>query len=122
MIAISNSFIIARQKLFENIKRGPLQVPSDMSKEALDLIVKLLNRDPKKRLGAGPGDAEEIKEHPFFNTINWEEALERKLKPPKPYIKPIIETGGKFEAFSELEEDTDQNKMQKWTFISKDFQ
>lgn len=92
-----------------------------MSPEALDLIVKLLNRDPRKRLGAGPGDAEEIKAHSFFKNINWEEALQRKLKPPKPYIRPIVETGIKFDVFKDLEEDNDQNKMMQWTFIAENF-
>jgi classical protein kinase C alpha type len=35
----------------------------------------LLNRNPYKRLGAGKRDADEIKEHPFFATIVWEDAL-----------------------------------------------
>lgn len=32
-----------------------------MSEAARELIVALLNRNPNKRLGAGPRDAEEIK-------------------------------------------------------------
>jgi len=50
----------------------------------------LLNRNPYKRLGSGRRDAEEIKEHPFFSNINWEEAMQRKLKVPKPYIKKVM--------------------------------
>ena len=50
------------------------------------LIVALLNRNPSKRLGAGPGGADEIKKHPFFNGIDWEAVRDRKLKPPKPDI------------------------------------
>jgi serine/threonine protein kinase len=110
-----------REKLFENIKRGPLQVPSNMSPEALDLIVKLLNRDPTRRLGGGPSDSEEIKSHPFFESINWEEAMQRKLKPQKPYIKPIVDRRGSFGAFKETEEGSEEDKMSRWTFISKDF-
>jgi len=92
-----------------------------MSPDTLDLIVKLLNRDPRKRLGAGEGDAEEIKKHPFFKGINWEDVLQRKLKPPKPQIKPIVENGAMFDLFKDLEEDDDESKMSRWTFISKDF-
>jgi len=92
-----------------------------MSADALDLIVKLLNRDPRKRLGAGPGDAEEIKAHPFFKCIDWQEALQRKLKPPKPLVKPIVETGLKFDIFKDLEEDDDHSKMLHWTFVSDNF-
>jgi hypothetical protein len=32
-----------------------------------DLISKLLENNPKKRLGGGGRDALEIKSHPFFN-------------------------------------------------------
>lgn len=35
-----------------------------------------MQRNPAKRLGSGKGDAEEIKAHPFFNTINWNDVFE----------------------------------------------
>ena len=38
-------------------------------------------------MGGGVRDAEEIKEHKFFKDINWEDVYNRKLVPPKPYIK-----------------------------------
>jgi hypothetical protein len=34
-----------------------------------------MNRNPYKRLGAGKRDSEEIKEHPFFVSINWTEVM-----------------------------------------------
>ncbi len=58
-----------------------------MSEDAKLLIVALLNRNPSKRLGAGPRDAEEIKDNKFFKGICWRDVYERKLKPPKPVIK-----------------------------------
>lgn len=47
----------------------------------------MLNRNPNKRLGAGPQDAEEIKQHAFFKGTDWQKVYERKLEPPKPTIK-----------------------------------
>jgi len=41
-------------------------------------------------LGSGKRDADEIKEHPYFAPINWEDAMQRKLKVPKPYVKKVI--------------------------------
>ena len=41
-----------------------------MSPEARDLISKLMIRNPMTRLGFN--GAQEIKEHPFFNGINWD--------------------------------------------------
>jgi serine/threonine protein kinase len=57
-----------------------------LSDECKNLIVSLLNRNPSKRLGAGPDGAEEIKRHPFFSSIDWQVVREKKLQPPKPDI------------------------------------
>ncbi|KAI5662159.1 hypothetical protein M9H77_21482 [Catharanthus roseus] len=40
------------------------------NEEAMDLIEKLLVKDPRKRLGCASG-ATDIKRHPFFNGIKW---------------------------------------------------
>eukprot|EP00456_Euglypha_rotunda_P032565 TRINITY_DN25215_c0_g1_i1.p1 TRINITY_DN25215_c0_g1~~TRINITY_DN25215_c0_g1_i1.p1 ORF type:complete len:108 (+),score=24.19 TRINITY_DN25215_c0_g1_i1:98-421(+) len=54
--------------------------PSKFSLEAKDLLEKLFVVDPKKRLGAaGP---HEIKEHPFFKSIDWERLQALELEPP----------------------------------------
>ena len=42
--------------------------------------MKLLDKDPKKRLGVN--DKNKIKEHEFFNDINWEELEKKHIKPP----------------------------------------
>lgn len=53
-----------------------------MSEEAKALIKGLLKRNVTHRLGAGPTDSEEIKEHPFFADIDWERCKGRQLEPP----------------------------------------
>ena len=72
MRTISKSYLfkLFRDELFENIKHATLDLPSYLSPVAKDIIVKLLNRNPKKRLGTF-GGAEEIKRHPFFKAIDW---------------------------------------------------
>lgn len=42
------------------------------SKDATDLLLNLLEKDPTLRLGFSEKDADEIKEHPFFNGVDWE--------------------------------------------------
>jgi hypothetical protein len=41
-------------------------IPEGISPEASDYILKLLVKDPKKHLGVGEGDTEELRRHPFF--------------------------------------------------------
>lgn len=54
--------------------------PCPVSKNAKDLITRLLNRDVEKRLGFG--GIEEIKKHPFFSQVNWEKQMNRSVYPP----------------------------------------
>lgn len=71
IVGVPPYFSTDRQKLFENIQTGPLKIPHTMSIDARNLILQLLNRNPMRRLGAGPKDSQEIKEHAFFKDINW---------------------------------------------------
>lgn len=74
----STLFIINfnREELFENIKNASLDMPPHVSPLAKDLIIKLMNRNPKKRLGAVTG-ADEIRKHPFFKCIDWQKLTNR---------------------------------------------
>lgn len=51
-------------------------------------VVQLLNRNPKHRLGADR-DAEELKEHPFFASIDWKALSMKQVTPP---FKPVVES------------------------------
>jgi serine/threonine protein kinase len=44
-----------------------------MSAEARSFIVQLLNRNPRKRMGASEQDAEELKAHPFLAKVDWKQ-------------------------------------------------
>lgn len=60
------------------------------SDSARDLLTKLLERDPKKRIGHGEKDAFDIMEHPFFDSIDWDKLAKREVKPPYvPKVKRI---------------------------------
>lgn len=50
-----------------------------LSYNAMDLIIKLLNKNPYERLGNGDLDGEEIMKHPFFEGIDWDMLLKRKI-------------------------------------------
>ena len=65
--------------LFELILVKEAQFPATLSAEAKSLLSQLLVKDPKRRLGGGPDDAQEIMVHPFFINVKWQELLERKV-------------------------------------------
>ncbi|CRG97095.1 rac-beta serine/threonine protein kinase, putative [Plasmodium gallinaceum] len=76
-----------RNILFERIKYENLTYPKNISPVAVDLLKKLFEKNPNKRLGSGITDAEEIKKHPFFKSVNWDDVLNKKVKPPfKPHL------------------------------------
>lgn len=72
-----------RQKLYHNIKNeDPKLSFSYLSDSAKDLLTKLLCKDPDKRLGGDTNDALEVKEHPWFDNVNWELISKKRIKPP----------------------------------------
>ena len=75
-------------KMYELIKTSQpkflRQYP--ISKDAKDIIMKLLEKDPKKRLGYNNG-LEDIKKHPFFKDLDFDLLLQKKLEAP--YIPKI---------------------------------
>ena len=75
----------------------------NLSDEAVDLIKKLLNRDISKRLGSGLGDSNEIKRHPFYKGINFDNIYNKKFIPPDKLRTPIDNTNKK-----------DKIQMEEW--------
>ena len=48
----------------------------------------LLNRNPKHRLGA-QNDAQDLKDHPFFNDMDWDALAHKRIAP---VFKPLVES------------------------------
>lgn len=55
--------------------------PKHLPGDAVDLIRRLLIRKPEERLGYKKG-AEEIMDHEFFNSINWDALYKNEVTPP----------------------------------------
>lgn len=74
--------------LFELILMEEVKFPGRISEIAKSLLQGLLIKIPDRRLGGGREDAEEVKRHPFFASVNWQDVFERKITPPfKPNIR-----------------------------------
>jgi serine/threonine protein kinase len=82
-----------RERLFEKIRKSELHYPPSVSRPAKKLLVGLLTKDPVRRLGSGPTDAEEIKDKDFFAEINFEKLMNGEIAPPwKPNISGNTDT------------------------------
>ncbi|CAL1570897.1 unnamed protein product [Knipowitschia caucasica] len=79
--------------LFELILMEEIRFPKNLGPDAKSLLAGLLRKDPKQRLGGGPDDAQEVKGHVFFTSINWQDVIDRKLVPPfKPQVTSETDT------------------------------
>ncbi|KAK2963228.1 putative RAC family serine/threonine-protein kinase like protein [Blattamonas nauphoetae] len=76
-----------RNEMFRQILEKQLTPPKDISPDARDILLRLLERDPNKRLGGGDRDAAEVKEHPFFASLDWGDVYAKRTKPS--YIPKI---------------------------------
>ncbi|KAH9951702.1 Pkinase-domain-containing protein [Amylocystis lapponica] len=77
------------QQMYKNICFGKIRFPRGVINEDGKQFVKaLLNRNPKHRLGA-QRDAGELKEHPFFKSIDWTLLSLKQVTPP---FKPNVES------------------------------
>ncbi|XP_051954546.1 ribosomal protein S6 kinase delta-1 isoform X7 [Xyrauchen texanus] len=52
-------------------RHSSLNIPEFVSSEARSLLEQLLQYNPMERLGAGVAGVEDIKSHPFFSHVNW---------------------------------------------------
>ncbi|KAF9468943.1 kinase-like domain-containing protein [Collybia nuda] len=77
------------QQMYKNICFGKIRFPKGVINEDGKQFVKgLLNRNPNHRLGA-VRDAAELKEHPFFKSIDWTALSLKQVTPP---FKPVVES------------------------------
>ena len=58
------------------------KMPNSFNISEKDIISKLLNPNPKKRLGYGDNGIENIKKHFYFNNVNWEDYRNKKINTP----------------------------------------
>ncbi|EIW67606.1 protein kinase Sch9 [Tremella mesenterica DSM 1558] len=77
------------QEMYRLICYGKIRFPKHVIGDDGKQFVKgLLNRNPQNRLGAKRGAAE-LKDHPFFSSINWDLLYRRQITPP---FKPIVDS------------------------------
>ncbi|KAJ3343038.1 serine/threonine protein kinase psk1 [Gonapodya sp. JEL0774] len=76
-----------KKKVMEAILKKKLVVPNYLSSFAKDLLIKLLRKNPRQRLGGGAEGIAVVKKHPFFRKMDWERLSKREYVPP---IVPVV--------------------------------
>jgi len=97
------------EMMYEKILKGEIKFPAYLGKEVIDLMQKFLTRDPKARLQ----DFDDIKNHPWFSSLDWEKLLKREIIPSFiPEVKSADDIGNIDKEFLEQrvdEEDEDDS-------------
>ncbi|GAA6055635.1 hypothetical protein JCM3770_003390, partial [Rhodotorula araucariae] len=78
-------------EIYEKILQGKYGVPRIIDPLAKDLIRRLLTADLTKRLGNLKGGAEDVKNHPWFEGVDWEAVARREIRAP---IIPLTTSPG----------------------------
>ncbi|OBA23727.1 kinase-like protein, partial [Metschnikowia bicuspidata var. bicuspidata NRRL YB-4993] len=81
------------QQMYKNIAFGKVRFPKEvLSPEGRSFVKGLLNRNPKHRLGA-VRDARELKDHAFFQDVDWALLRAKNIPPPfKPHLASETDT------------------------------
>ena len=83
----------------KRILKSQPPMPRFFTKNTKDFILKLLIKQPSKRLGAL--GAVEVKAHAFFDSINWTDLLNKRIQPPfKPQICNELDTNNFADEFT----------------------
>ena len=76
-----------REDLFERIKFSTVKYPANLSLNVKNLLEGLFKKDPEQRLGGTVTDGRDIKAHPWFDGVDWDAYLKKKIKAQ---FKPVI--------------------------------
>ncbi|XP_060605267.1 beta-adrenergic receptor kinase 2-like isoform X3 [Ruditapes philippinarum] len=88
-----------------------VDLPDSMSPEMKSLLEGLLRRDVEERLGCQGRGAQEVKEHPFFKSIDWNQVYLQKYPPPLIPPRGEVNAADAFDIGSFDEEDTKGIKL-----------
>ncbi|XP_018896787.2 serine/threonine-protein kinase Sgk2 isoform X1 [Bemisia tabaci] len=76
------------EEMFDLILFHPVPLKPGISRQARSILSQLLEKNSSKRLGSGYGDFDDVKRHEFFSTINWDDLVAKRIRPP---FNPVVE-------------------------------
>lgn len=69
-------------EIFDAILADEPRYPVTLAGNCVSILTQLLTREPERRLGSGPRDAEEIMAHPYFANVNFDDIYHKRIPPP----------------------------------------
>ncbi|CAB4257133.1 similar to Saccharomyces cerevisiae YMR104C YPK2 Protein kinase with similarity to serine/threonine protein kinase Ypk1p [Maudiozyma barnettii] len=116
-------------KMYKKILQEPLRFPDGFDRDAKDLLIGLLSRDPTRRLGRNGAD--EIKNHPFFSQLSWKRLWMKGYIPPyKPHVSNAADTSNFDQEFTkekpvdsvvdEFLSESVQKQFGGWTYVGNE--
>ena len=127
LVGLPPYFSSNQDQIFKNIDKAELIIPNYISKKGQNLIRGLLVKNPSERLGS-KNDIEDIKNHPYFNDIDWDKIYNRKYKPPPihkniniikffGYPRYFIDNNNINKKFSNNDNYLNDNNYEGWSFV-----
>jgi serine/threonine protein kinase len=94
-----------RMALYQNILSGKVDYPRHVSRQARDLISKLLTADLTRRLGTLRHGSKDIRRHPWFRGFDWNALMHKKIQAP---IVPHAQSEDDTSYFDEYPEEDEE--------------
>lgn len=89
-------------KTYENITKCDVIYPNHFQLDVIDLLQGLITKDVTYRLGNLKNGVQDIKNHPWFSEVIWENLLQGNIETPyEPNIPPGVGDASQFEKYPE---------------------
>lgn len=89
-------------KTYENITKSEVKFPNFFQQDVVDLLSGLLKKDVTYRLGNLQNGSEDVKNHPWFKEVIWENLIKGLVESPyEPDIKSGMGDTSQFENYAE---------------------
>ena len=95
-------------KLYDNIVNTEARFPPSFDPVARDLVQKLIEKNPAKRLGVQVDGIAEIKNHSWFKDVRWDTLYACTIRAP---YKPKLASDGDCSNFDIYPEETEEEKI-----------
>ena len=106
-------------RIYQKILEGKINFPEGFDSDAKDLIIHLLEADPKKRYGSLENGIKDIIGHKFFKGVDWNKIMKKEINPPYiPKIRSDDDTSNFPEYLENDENPIPENKMAEDPFLS----